>query len=232
MVLPDADVASAREAAAAGRSEGKHILERVINESIRKSPEGKRAKFKKPKKGTAPGFIPTERQLATLAAYGPSVGFQKGRVGNGRRCSATTRRTGLPCRMPAVVGSARCHFHGGRGAKERALQHKYADYKPDMAAVGRMVLDTIVYNPKFPTELLRDVPELAECLRRARKGVQYNDPLFEGWTPGERALHHEACVVLILRWFAAWDMVRDHGNFSEWSECARMAASMGLHVRA
>ncbi len=31
------------------------------------------------------------------------------------RCSATSKRTGKPCRAPAVKGWAVCRFHGARG---------------------------------------------------------------------------------------------------------------------
>jgi hypothetical protein len=31
------------------------------------------------------------------------------------RCSARSKRTGLPCRAPAVTGWAVCRFHGARG---------------------------------------------------------------------------------------------------------------------
>lgn len=34
---------------------------------------------------------------------------------NAQRCSATSKRTGQPCRAPAVTGFSVCRMHGARG---------------------------------------------------------------------------------------------------------------------
>ncbi len=42
---------------------------------------------------------------------------------NARRCSATSKRTGKPCRAPAVRGWAVCRFHGARGGAPKGAQN-------------------------------------------------------------------------------------------------------------
>ena len=39
------------------------------------------------------------------------------------RCSATSKRTGKPCRAPAVRGWAVCRFHGARGGAPKGAQN-------------------------------------------------------------------------------------------------------------
>ncbi len=42
---------------------------------------------------------------------------------NAPRCSATSKRTGKPCRAPAVRGWAVCRFHGARGGAPKGAQN-------------------------------------------------------------------------------------------------------------
>ncbi len=39
------------------------------------------------------------------------------------RCSATSKRTGKPCRAPAVNGWTVCRFHGARGGAPKGAQN-------------------------------------------------------------------------------------------------------------
>ena len=39
------------------------------------------------------------------------------------RCTATSKRTGQPCRAPAVKGWSVCRFHGARGGAPQGEQH-------------------------------------------------------------------------------------------------------------
>lgn len=39
------------------------------------------------------------------------------------RCSARSKRTGLPCRAPAVKGWAVCRMHGARGGAPSGERH-------------------------------------------------------------------------------------------------------------
>jgi hypothetical protein len=38
------------------------------------------------------------------------------RLRDSPRCGAHSRRTGLPCRAPAIHGKQRCRMHGGKGS--------------------------------------------------------------------------------------------------------------------
>ncbi len=39
------------------------------------------------------------------------------------RCTATSKRTGKPCRAPAVRGWAVCRFHGARGGAPKGVRN-------------------------------------------------------------------------------------------------------------
>jgi len=47
-------------------------------------------------------------------APGNDMGHRFGPDWPGRRCGAQCKRTGEPCRAPAVSGSNRCRLHGGK----------------------------------------------------------------------------------------------------------------------
>lgn len=40
---------------------------------------------------------------------------------NAQRCSATSKRTGQPCRAPAVKGFSVCRMHGARGGAPKGV---------------------------------------------------------------------------------------------------------------
>lgn len=99
-----------------------------------------------------------------------------------RRCEARSRRTGQPCRNPAMLGGTRCRMHGGaspqarRKAAERlaeskaraALSSLAGDVEPVTDAVG--ALESLAGEVVALTGILRGfVSELEEV--RYRGGI-------------------------------------------------------------
>ncbi|SHM50536.1 hypothetical protein SAMN05444398_11930 [Roseovarius pacificus] len=66
------------------------------------------------------------------------------------RCTATSKRTGLPCRNPAVRGWAVCRMHGARGGAKTGKAHpnwKHGERSQDAVAlrgfVNRLIRETL-----------------------------------------------------------------------------------------
>jgi hypothetical protein len=69
------------------------------------------------------------------------------------RCTATSKRTRLPCEAPAVTGWTVCRFHGARGGGPKGTHN----------GAYRHGLHT--------AEAMAERRAVAELLRRARAGV-------------------------------------------------------------
>ncbi len=69
------------------------------------------------------------------------------------RCSATSKRTGMPCQAPAVRGWTVCRFHGaGGGAPKGGRNGRYK-------------------NGLFTTEAVEERQCLSELLRLSRRAL-------------------------------------------------------------
>jgi hypothetical protein len=66
------------------------------------------------------------------------------------RCRATTKRSGKPCRSPAVKGWAVCRMHGAGGGAPRGNQNalKHGRYAAEALLVGVLSIPTAP-NPYF-----------------------------------------------------------------------------------
>ena len=69
---------------------------------------------------------------------------------NAPRCTATSKRTGEPCKAPAVRGWTVCRFHGARGGAPK----KHGLYTKQAIADRRLI-----------AELMRQAQGLASWLR-------------------------------------------------------------------
>ena len=60
---------------------------------------------------------------------------------NAPRCSAKSKRSGMPCRAPAVKGWAVCRMHGARGGQKEGVEHsqyKHGGRSIDILMVRRL----------------------------------------------------------------------------------------------
>ncbi len=69
------------------------------------------------------------------------------------RCSATSKRTGMPCRAPAVNGWIVCRFHGAGGGGPKGAQN--GNYKHGL----------------YTIEAIEERRALSALLRESRKSV-------------------------------------------------------------
>lgn len=72
------------------------------------------------------------------------------------RCTANSKRTGLPCKSPAVRGWSVCRMHGARGGTKRGQEHP--NYRH-----GERSIEAIVLRAEL-NALLRENRYIAGCL--------------------------------------------------------------------
>jgi hypothetical protein len=64
------------------------------------------------------------------------------RLQNAQRCTAKSKRTGLPCRSPAVRGWRVCRMHGAGGGQKAGpahSQYQHGGYCRDALEMRRLV---------------------------------------------------------------------------------------------
>jgi hypothetical protein len=76
--------------------------------------------------GSWPRTMPEEADMSGYGQlkHGNPSGPRFGPDWPGRRCGAQCKRTGLPCRAPAVRGRNRCRLQGGRSTGPRTKEAK------------------------------------------------------------------------------------------------------------
>lgn len=74
------------------------------------------------------------------------------------RCAAHSKRTGKPCRAPAVRGYRVCRMHGARsGAPRGAANGRYAHgLRTKEAAEGRKEIQDLVHRAKLLLATIRN----------------------------------------------------------------------------
>jgi hypothetical protein len=73
------------------------------------------------------------------------------------RCSATSKRTGKPCRAPAVNGWRVCRFHGARGGAPTGDRHgnyRHGEYTKEAKAARSVIAELL----RLSRETLADLP--------------------------------------------------------------------------
>lgn len=64
------------------------------------------------------------------------------RLQNAPRCGAKSKRSGLPCKAPAVRGWSVCRMHGARGgakAGEAHPQYQHGGYSKELVQIRRLM---------------------------------------------------------------------------------------------
>ena len=73
------------------------------------------------------------------------------------RCTATSKRTGNPCRAPAVTGWKVCRFHGARGGAptgERHGNYRHGEYTKEAQATRSSISALL----RLSRDMLKDLP--------------------------------------------------------------------------
>ena len=72
------------------------------------------------------------------------------------RCSATSKRSGLPCQAPAVRGRPVCRMHGARGGAPKGATHgryKHGNYTCQ-AAIARAAVALLMRHARLFADAL------------------------------------------------------------------------------
>lgn len=109
-----------------------------------------------------PKHAPKGPVKADPLALSDPLAQDKPAIGRGERCTATSKRTGNRCPMPAIRGGTVCRMHGGA-----APQVKFAAMERLKALQPKAVttLETLLDRSEFPTvqmAAVRDVLDRTE----------------------------------------------------------------------
>lgn len=102
-------------------------------------------------------------------------------LGRGQRCSATSKRTGKPCPMPAISGATVCRMHGGAAPQVKA---KAAERLMALQPKAIQTLDALLGRDEFPTVQLgaaKDVLDRTEGKATETTRVEHSGGIDLAW---------------------------------------------------
>jgi hypothetical protein len=108
-----------------------------------------------------PGFMPGKSRRAFNEPDGNPMHpnkldrFDTSRLNNAPRCQARSKRSGLPCKAPAVAGYRVCRMHGARGGAPEGTRN--GNYRHGQATnEGRRIIARINYLGRMLRHMRRE----------------------------------------------------------------------------